>query len=452
MPEEKILIIDDDKQVLESLELLLKHEFGQITTLSNPNLIPELIHRESYDLILLDMNFSAGVNTGNEGIYWLEQILKSDPGLKVILITAFGDIDLAVKALKMGATDFIQKPWNAGKLVRDMKAALELHRSRERLKKLEQNNSNLRDDLRKFYPGIIGESAAIRSVHKSIGKVANTDANVIILGENGTGKELVARELHRRSLQKDEAFVRVDLAALPPSLFESELFGHTRGAFTDARESRTGRFEAADGGTLFLDEIGNLPISLQSKILTVLESREIVRLGSNKPVPVNLRLISATNKDLEAMVDDQLFRQDLLYRINTVRIELPPLRQRGDDIMLLAEHFTQRFAGKYDKPGLRIGQGVIEYLKSHSWPGNIRELEHAVENAVIMCESRMLSPADFNLRFRVSPGEESLNLETVEKRTIEKALLKHRGKYTKACSELGISRTTLYHKIKKYGL
>ncbi len=433
-------------------ELLLKHEFGHIATVSNPNLIPEHIRKESFDLILLDMNFSAGVNTGNEGIFWLEKILEADPGALVILITAYGDIELAVRALKLGAADFIQKPWNAEKLIRDMNAAIDLDRSKKRLEKLERNNANLRDDLQKFYPEFIGDSPAMQSVFRSITKVSGTDVNVLILGENGTGKELVARELHRQSRQKDEAFVRVDLGSLPPTLFESELFGHTRGAFTGAGESRSGRFEAADGGTLFLDEIGNLTISLQSKLLTALESREITRLGSNRPVPVNIRLISATNKDLPAMVDEQLFRQDLLYRINTVQIELPPLRQRGDDIVLLAEHFTERFASKYEKPGLRVGQRAIEYLKSHTWPGNIRELEHAIENAVIMCESKVLSPADFHFRFQAANENGSLNLEFVEKSTIEKALIKHHGKYSRACSELGISRTTLYHKIKKYGL
>ena len=452
MIEGKVLIIDDDRQVLESLELLLKHEFSRVVTLSNPNLIPECILKESFDIILLDMNFSAGINTGNEGIFWLEKILESDPQAAVILITAYADIELAIRALKLGATDFIQKPWNADKLIHDMKSAIKLHRSQERLIKLERDNASLRDDLEKSLPDFIGESPAMQSLFTSISKVAGTDANVLILGENGTGKELVARELHRQSLRSKEVFVRVDLASLPPTLFESELFGHTKGAFTDARENRLGRFEAADSGSLFLDEIGNLPISLQSKLLTALENREISRVGSNSVIPLDIRLISATNKDLFALIEDQLFRQDLLYRLNTVQIELPPLRDRGDDIMLLIEYFVGRFAPKYDKPGLRIGQKAIDHLRSHKWPGNIRELQHAIENAVIMCDARVLSPEDFSLRFEPRQEEGSLKLEAVEKKTIEQVLLKHHGKYSQACVELGISRTTLYHKIKKYGL
>ena len=447
-----VLVIDDDRQVLESLELLLKHEFSKVVTLSNPNLIPEHIRKESPDIVLLDMNFSAGVNTGNEGIFWLERILETDPQASVILITAYGDIDLAVRALKIGAKDFIQKPWNADKLIHDLKTALDLRQSKERMLKLERDNRTLKEDLKKFYPEFVGESPLMQPVFSSIAKVAGTDANVLIMGENGTGKELVARELHRQSSRSGESFVSVDLSALPPTLFESELFGHSRGAFTDAKLDRTGRFEAADTGTIFLDEIGNLTMSLQSKLLAVLEKREISRVGSNKIIPVNIRLVSATNKDLYRMVDEQLFRQDLLYRINTVQIELPPLRERGDDILLLTELFIEQFASKYEKTGIRIGRQAVEHLRSHTWPGNVRELRHAIENAIIMCDGKVLTPADFSLRYQPLSEDGSLDLESVEKRTIEKALVKHRGKYSTACAELGISRTTLYHKIRKYGL
>ena len=448
----KILIIDDDREVLESLELLLKYEFSYVHTLSNPELIRSRIKKESYDLILLDMNFSAGVNTGNEGIFWLRQILKEDPEVIVILITAYGDIELAVRAIKMGATDFIQKPWNADKLISSLKTAFQLRQSRLKLKKLERNNRSLREDLDKLHPEFIGESESIQDVLKTIRKVAGTDAGILITGENGTGKELVARELHRQSERAEEVFVAVDLASLTPSLFESELFGHVKGSFTDAKTDRTGRFEAAAGGTLFLDEIGNLPLSLQSKLLSVLQQREITPIGSNKKIPVDFRLITATNKDLFQLAEEQLFREDLLYRINTIRIDLPALRERGDDLILLTEYFLEKFAKKYDKQGLRIGKGTVERLKRHTWPGNVRELQHSIENAVIMCETGKLTPQDFTLRPYKLSEQKSLRLEEIEKRAIEETLIKHHGKLTEVHKELGISRTTLYNKIKKYGL
>ena len=448
----KILIIDDDKEVLESLELLLKYEFGEVHTLSNPALIPGRMKDGSYDLILLDMNFSAGVNTGNEGLYWLGEILKEDPEAIVIMITAYGDVELAIKAIKKGATDFVQKPWNADKLIASLKTAFRLRQSHIKLKNLERDNQSLKEDLEKLHPVFIGESPSMQEVLKSARKVAPTDANILITGENGTGKELVARMLHRESMCAGEVFVSVDLGSLSPTLFESELFGHVKGAFTDARSDRTGRFEVASGGTLFLDEIGNLPLSLQSKLLTVLQQRVITPIGSNKVIPVDFRLISATNKDPFQLAQEQLFREDLLYRINTVQIHLPPLREREDDLIILTEYFLERFARKYDKPGLRIGQKTLDVLKSHQWPGNIRELQHAVEHAVIMCETNILSPGDFNLRLDKSPGQQSFNLEEVEKRTIEDALRKHHGRLNETFKELGISRTTLYHKMKKYGL
>ena len=448
----KVLIVDDDREVLESLELLLKHEFSQVDTIANPNLIPDCIARESYDLILLDMNFSAGINTGNEGIYWLKHILKEDAEAIVILITAYGDLELAVKAIKIGATDFIQKPWNADKLVASLKTAFQLRQSKLKLRKLERSNRSLREDIDKLHPEFIGESKPMQDVFTAIRKVAKTDANVLITGENGTGKEIVAREIHRQSSRAGEVFVTVDLASLTPTLFESELFGHVKGAFTDARSDRTGKFEMVSGGPLFLDEIGNLPLSLQSKILTALEQHEIIPIGSNKPVPLDFRLVSATNKDLFNLAGEQLFREDLLYRLNTVHIELPPLRDRGDDLVLLAEYFLGKFTTKYEKPGMKIGQGTMNRLRQHHWPGNVRELQHAMENAVIMCETNILTSADFNLHAKSYADHRSLNLEEVEKRTIEEALRKNHGRLNETFRELGISRTSLYHKIKKYGL
>ena len=450
--EGKILIVDDDKEVLESLELLLKYEFGEVHTLSNPVLLPGRINKGSFDLILLDMNFSAGVNTGNEGLFLLGEILKEDPEAIVIMITAYGDAELAVRAIKQGATDFIQKPWNADKLIAGLKTAFRLKESRKKVKNLERDNQSLKEDLEKLHPVFIGESAPMLEVVRSIRKVAPTDANVLITGENGTGKELIARMLHRESKRAMEVFVSVDLGSLSPTLFESELFGHVKGAFTDARTDRTGRIESATGGTLFLDEIGNLSLSLQSKLLAVLQRREITPIGSNRVIPVDFRLVTATNKDPFQLAGEQLFREDLLYRINTVRINLPPLREREGDLIVLTEHFLERFARKYDKPGLKIGQKTLDILRAHQWPGNIRELQHAIEHAVIMCETTILSLGDFNLRLDKSPGQLSLNLEEVEKRAIEEALRKHRGRLNETFKELGISRTTLYHKMKKYGL
>ncbi len=450
--EGRLLIIDDDRQILESLELLLKYEFRGIDTLSNPNMIFNKMDREDYDLILLDMNFAAKISSGNEGIFWLRKILKKDPEAAVIMITAYGDVDLAVKAMKIGAMDFIQKPWNSEKLITTLKTAYQLQQSKKKLQKLEHNNLALKEDLNKFYPEFIGESKPVKEIFRVVAKVAGTDANVLIQGENGTGKDLVAREIHRQSSRADEPFVPVDLASLSSTLFESELFGHVKGAFTDAKTDRPGRFETARGGTLFLDEIGNLPFSLQSKILTVLESRKVNRLGSNKSKPIDIRLISATNNNLLKLTEEHLFREDLLYRINTVKIEMPPLRERGEDIILLAEYFINKFSTKYQKPTLKIGQKALDKLQLYTWPGNVRELQHTIENAVILCENEVLSPGDFNLQAVPSWDTDSLNLELVERNTIEKALLKNRGKYSITADELGISRTTLYHKIKKYGL
>jgi DNA-binding NtrC family response regulator len=448
----KILIIDDDHGVLESLDLLLSGEAQEICTLSEPDRLYEVLRTTSFDAILLDMNFSTGRNTGKEGIYWLSEIKKTDPLVSVIMITAYGDVDLAVEAMKGGAVDFIQKPWNSEKLISTLNAACQLSSSRRKVRKLETENEVLQDHLQRKYPEIIGRSSRVQQLLKNIQKVARTDTNVLVQGENGTGKELIAWEIHRQSRRSDQLFVPVDLGALSESLFESELFGHTRGAFTDARDERKGRFEAANGGTLFLDEIGNLPLHLQSKLLSAIQNRQIFPVGSNVPVHIDVRIISATNQNLGQAVSKGLFREDLYYRINTIQIESPALRDRDQDIEILAEYFLRRFSLKYGKPGLRISRKAMDKLKRHHWPGNIRELQHAMENVVIMSESHFISPEDVNIFSPVHSEEPGLRLETVEKNTIRKALLKYKGNYSSIAAELGISRTTLYHKIRKYGL
>lgn len=447
-----ILIIDDDLAVLESLELLLRGSSEKVVTLSDPHKLKSMLENNPFDAVLLDMNFAAGRNTGKEGISWLKEILKSDPTLSVITITAYGDVDLAVEAMKIGAFDFVQKPWKSEKLMSTLNAACQLTLSRRKVKRLEGREAVMQKELERQYPEIIGQSMRIQEVHRTIRKVAKTDTSVLILGENGTGKELIAWEIHRQSRRRDQLFVTVDLGSLSASLFESELFGHKKGAFTDAREDRTGRFEAANGGTLFLDEIGNVPLHLQSKLLSVLQNNAFTPLGSNVSVPVDVRIITATNMDLNQLVNKGLFREDLYYRINTIHIESPALRDRDLDIGLLAEKFLEKYAGKYGKHALKLSNKALEKLYRHHWPGNVRELQHTMENVVIMSESETIQPEDINLSGPIPVEESSLNLETVEKNTIRKALAKYSGNYASIASELGISRTTLYHKIRKYGL
>jgi len=448
----RILIVDDDLGVLESLELLLRTESEETVTLSDPKRIPETLHPGSFDAVLLDMNFLTGRNTGSEGLVWLAQIRKKDPFVSVIMITAYGDVDLAVEAMKGGAVDFIQKPWKSEKLISTLNAACQLTRSRRKVEQLEHEKQVLQEDAGRGYEQIVGNSTRIHRLRETIRKVARTDTSVLILGANGTGKELIAWEIHKHSKRRNQMFITVDLGAISESLFESELFGHAKGAFTDAKQDRKGRFEIASGGTLFLDEIGNLPLHLQSKLLSVLQSGTIVPLGSNTPVPVDVRIISATNQNLGQLVARGLFREDLFYRINTVQMESPPLREREGDIAMLAEFFLKKYAVKYGKPGLRISQRSMEKLVRHPWPGNVRELQHAVENMVIMSDSETISPEDITLVTPSFSEEKNLNLETVEKNTIQKALSKYKGNYSSIAAELGISRTTLYHKIRKYGL
>ncbi|MFC2096865.1 sigma-54-dependent transcriptional regulator [Bacteroidota bacterium] len=452
----KILIVDDNQSILSSLELLLKYEFDLIEKVKNPNLIPGYIDKGIFDIILLDMNFSAGISTGNEGIFWLKNILEKDPLAIVIMITAYGDINLAVKAIKEGATDFITKPWDSEKLVITLKNALKLRNSKVEVESLKQKQKDIQKFIGKPDIPIIGSSIAMKNIQDTINKVAGTDANVLILGENGTGKELVAREIHRRSNRKNEVFIPVDMGSLSESLFESELFGHKKGSFTDAKEDRKGRFETASGGTLFLDEIGNVSMSLQSKLLTALQNKEIIPLGSNEPIPIDIRLISATNKNPDKLVEDNLFRDDLLYRINTILVELPSLRDRGEDIILLTDYFLKLFAKKYEKPLLKISSKAVDKLMKHVWPGNVRELRHSIEKAIILSDSATIKPEDFAFR----PGgqavntddDDSLNLSEVERNAIAKSILKNKGVISEAAKELGISRTTLYTKMEKYSL
>lgn len=453
----KILIIDDDEDVLLAAKMLLKKHAKEVTIEKNPKKIPFLLNNHTYDLILLDMNFSKDITSGKEGFYWLEQILDKDPQAVVILITAFGDVEMAVKALKAGATDFVLKPWQNEKLIATLSSASRLKKSYEEVSQLKQTKKQLQDDSNQAFKDIIGNSDAMKEVFKIIEKVASTDANVLILGENGTGKELIARAIHQKSMRKDNVFIGVDMGAITETLFESELFGHKKGAFTDAKEDRAGRFEIANKGSLFLDEIGNLSLPLQSKLLTAIQKREVTRIGSNKVMPIDIRLICATNMPVYDMVGENTFRQDLLYRINTVEIQLPPLRQRIEDIPLLTDHFSKQYANKYRKPISRIAPGTVKKLQKYSWPGNIRELQHAIERAIIMSDSDTLNPEDF---FFLSQKQESIqtaepdsyNLDDVEKGVIERVINKHNGNISKAAKELGLTRASLYRRLEKYGL
>jgi two-component system response regulator HydG len=451
-----ILIVDDDEDVLLAARLLLKPHYQSVQTEKNPQTLTMLLKNENYDVILLDMNFEEN-SSGAEGFYWLNQIQKIDPAAVVIFITAFGDVEKAVRAIKEGAMDFVLKPWQNEKLLATVSAAMQLRKSRQELQRLRSQQKQLSADLDNRFPDIIGKSPAIEGVFNVITKVAGTDANVLILGESGTGKELVARAIHRQSQCAQNVFISVDLGAISETLFESELFGHVRGAFTGAKEDRAGRFEVASGGTLFLDEIGNLPLSLQAKLLTVLQNRQVIRLGTNKAIPIDIRLICASNMPIHKMVEENNFRQDLLYRINTVEIHIPPLRERVGDIPLLMDHFLAEYSKKYGKSIRSVNPDTIRRLQKYRWHGNIRELQHAIERAVIMSDSEILNPADIALS-PVSAGAESellldsYNLETIEKLTIQKALRKHEGNVSKAAQELGLTRAALYRRMEKYKL
>jgi len=452
--EGSMLIVDDNDSLLLALSMYFEPHFKTITTIKNPNLIPDHISKEDYDLILLDMNFTAGVTTGNEGIFWMRQILENNPTASVVLITAYGDVELAVKAIKEGATDFIQKSWDEQKILSTILAAYKIRKSRQEIQRLKQKQQHLNTNIFIDHDICLGVSDSIRRIFDTIDKIASTDANILILGENGTGKEIIAREIHKRSNRSAEIFVNVDLGSLHENLFESELFGYEQGAFTDAKSGKEGRFEIASGGTLYLDEIGNLPNSLQQKLLSSIQNRTITRLGAVRDIPVDIRLITATNKSLYEMTENGDFREDLLYRINTIQIDLPPLRERVEDIPVLAYHFLKKFSGKYHKKISGISRTGLEKLGKHHWFGNIRELEHAIEKAVIMSESKTLEAADFQFYSRPAGREmaESYNLAENEKRLIQRALRKYSGNISSTAKELGINRSTLYEKIRKYGL
>jgi DNA-binding NtrC family response regulator len=446
-----ILVVDDNKSILNALEILLSPVFSEVNTISNPNLIPAELRKKDYNLVILDMNFSAGINSGNEGIYWLGKIKEMNQDISVVMITAYGDVEIAVRALKAGASDFVVKPWDNEKLLATLKMALQLNFSRKEVNNLKEKELELKKEINREQKNIIGSSPAILNVTRLAAKVARTDANVLITGENGTGKELIAQEIHRLSERSKELLVSVDMGAITETLFESELFGHVKGAFTDARENRAGKFEVAHNGTLFLDEIGNLSFHLQAKLLSAIENRQITRVGSNTPVPVNIRLICATNKNLSGMVSDGLFREDLLYRINTIQIEMPPLRERGNDIIVLAEYFLRNYSRRYNKPELKISKHALDKLMSYSWPGNIRELQNTMEKAVILSDTEVLKPSDLYLRPAIqNDGNMTFpTLEEMEETMIRQAIDKNNGNLTAAATQLGITRQTLYNKLKK---
>lgn len=449
----RILVVDDDQSILRTMKLLLKDEFDQVKTISNPKFIPNEFNKGSYEVVLLDMNFTIGNQSGKEGLFWMSEIKKRDPSVEVIMITAYGDINLAVQAIKLGATDFVVKPWENAKLIATLQSGVRLCRSNRRVDRLKHQQSMLHEENNRRFSFVPGNSENMLEVLNVISKVAATDANVLILGENGTGKEIVARELHNRSSRKEHVFMAVDLGSLSEGLFESELFGHVKGAFTGAYSDKPGRFEASYGGTLFLDEIGNLPLSLQGKLLTAIQQKRILPLGSAMEKEIDLRLICATNQPIREMVKDGLFREDLLYRINTVEINVPPLRERGDDIIRLAEHFLLKFSKKYDKPGIRFTTHALQKLKKHVWPGNVRELQHAVERAVILSRSNSLHGDDFNFFNARDNNPDALkSIEEIEKYYISRSLEQHRGKLTKVAEEMNLSRQTIYRKVRKYGL
>lgn len=440
-----IIIVDDNKGVLTAVQLLLKNHFSKAITLSSPVSLSSVLREENPEVVLLDMNFTSGINNGNEGLFWLHEIKRQYPNLPVVLFTAYADIDLAVRGIKEGATDFIVKPWDNQKLVETL------------LNAASQAKEGKKKNRKKENPSIAamywGESSAMQQLRMLVEKVATTNANILITGENGTGKEMLAREIHALSSRYKETMVSVDMGAITESLFESELFGHVKGSFTDAHADRTGKFEAANHSSLFLDEIGNLPYHLQAKLLTAIQQRSIVRVGSNEPVPVDIRLICATNRNLQGMVDKGEFREDLLYRINTIHVEIPPLRNRREDIVPLAERFITRFCKQYDKASISLTASACERLTAHSWYGNIRELEHAIEKAVIICDGNSIPAEMFQLVQKTEIQQiEASTLEEMEKAMIRKALDKCGGNLSAVASQLGITRQTLYNKMKKFGL
>jgi DNA-binding NtrC family response regulator len=451
MKKGSILVVDDNKNVLTALRILLENYFETVTLLSSPKQIYTLLRDAAPDIVLLDMNFSAGINSGNEGLFWLSEIKKQDTDLPVVLFTAYADIELAVKALKQGASDFVVKPWDNARLIATLQAAFSLRESRNSVRQLRERQSVLSGELNREQAVCWGVSEAVRDLRRLIEKVAVTDANILITGENGTGKEVIAREIQRLSSRSREVMITVDMGAVTESLFESELFGHVKGSFTDAKTDRAGKFEAASHGTLFLDEIGNLSYPMQAKLLSVLQSRQVVRVGGNKPVPLDIRLICATNRDLHESVRKGEFREDLLYRINTIQVDVPPLRERKEDIPPLAEFFLKKYAAKYGKGEISFSPATVGKLQAYRWPGNIRELQHTVEKAVILSETDVLHIGDFYLNPSASASVrlDNMTLEEAEKILIQNALKRNRDNLSATAAELGITRPTLYSKMKK---
>jgi len=449
-----LLIVDDDTGILKTLELIMRDEFEKVITLSDPNRIYEIFRKNIVDVVMLDMNFRPGVHNGNEGLFWMKEIFSLDRDASIIIVTAYDDIDLAVRAIREGAVDYILKPWDNSRLMATINVAWQLRVSRLEAANLKKDNQLLKKEINSGGEKIVlGASPTMINVMNIVRKVAPTDANVLISGENGTGKELVAREIHNLSKRAGELMVSVDMGSITETLFESELFGHVKGAFTDAREDRKGKIEQAQKGTLFLDEIGNLSLQSQAKLLSVLQGRTIVRVGSNKQIPVDIRLVCATNRDLMKMVHEGSFREDLLYRINTILIEVPPLRDRVDDIPILAGYFLRINSERYGKSGLKLSTHALEKLANHDWPGNVRELQHTIEKAVIMSDSPILKPSDFVFHSAgksISHGE--LTLEEMEKKLIGESLQRYSNNISIVAGKLGITRQTLYNKMQKYNL
>ena len=445
-----VLVVDDDTDVLTAVKLLLKTEVLEIITEKNPENINSLLTRNQVDLVLLDMNFNSAMNTGNEGIYWLRKIKEWKPNVCVIMITAYGHIDLAVRSLKEGANDFVVKPWHNEKLIETIKDLLDKQEGVKKPKVAAKSTAGS--------TSILGEAEAMQDIFYKVNKIAPTDANILILGENGTGKDLMAKAIHERSLRANKPFIKVDVGALTDTLFESELFGHKKGAYTDAREDRVGRFEEAEGGTLFLDEIGNISLQQQAKLLTVLQNRQVTRLGTNKAVDINIRLICATNIPLQELANENKFRKDLIYRINTVEITMPPLRKRTNDVPLLARHFAKIYATKYLKPTVDFSSAALQKLQSYNYPGNVRELQYTIERAVIMAEDALLQPDDLifsSLETSIAETQESADnvpLSMLEKNAILRVIEKHSGNITRAAKELGLTRTALYRRLNKYDI
>jgi len=451
--EGRLMIVDDNKNVLDLLRLFLKTEFKEVRTLKGPQTLIRETERFNPDVILLDMNFSPGESSGKEGIHWLREIKKFSPKTEVVMFTAFGDMDLAAQATREGAADFILKPWENKKMVATLLAAYRLRKSTATIRDLQKREQELKKEINRDKRMIIGASLAMQKVMEVVRKVARTNVNVLITGENGTGKELIAKEIHRLSNRYEELLVVVDLGSITENLFESEMFGHTKGSFNEAYEDRTGKIMLANSGTLLLDEIANLPLSLQPELLNVLQDRVVVPVGSDKEHPVDIRLISTTNKNLQQMVHDKEFGQDLYYRINTINIDLPPLRERREDIELLTNYFTSKYGRQYKKPDLKVHPQVMDDLKSYEWPGNVRELEHTIEKGVILCKDNIITPRDISLDPAEDPiYEESSTLEEMEKKMIQKELKVQGQNLTVVARNLGISRPTLYKKMKKYGL